>query len=77
MKNTRQNSASIKKKVTNVLVHCSDDPSVIWYPISGSPVILQRTEGQYITSFWPKKFTTANYVKLFTDTALFNFPKCF
>ena len=80
MKNTRQNSASIKKKVTNVLVHLFlTILSVIWvFPIFWVVLLSFREQkGQYITSFWPKKFTTANYVKLFTDTALFNFPKWF
>ena len=80
MKNTRQNSASIKKKVTNVLVHLFlTILSVIWvFPIFWVVLLSFREQkGQYITSFWPKKFTMANYVKLFTDTALFNFPKWF
>ena len=70
MKNTRQNSASIKKKVTNVLVHLFlTILSVIWvFPIFWVVLLSFREQkGQYITSFWPKKFTTANYVKLFTD----------
>ena len=78
MKNTRQNSASIKKKVTNVLVHLFlTILSVIWvFPIFWVVLLSFREQkGQYITSFWPKKFTMANYVKLFTDTALFNFPE--
>ena len=80
MKNTRQNSAGIKKKVTNVLVHLFlTILSVIWvFPIFWVVLLSFREQkGQYITSFWPKKFTMANYVKLFTDTALFNFPKWF
>lgn len=80
MKNTRQNSAGIKKKVINVLVHLFlTILSVIWvFPIFWVVLLSFREQkGQYITSFWPKKFTTANYVKLFTDTALFNFPKWF
>ncbi len=75
MKNTRQNSAGIKKKVTNVLVHLFlTILSVIWvFPIFWVVLLSFREQkGQYITSFWPKKFTMANYVKLFTDTALFN-----
>ena len=47
MKNTRQNSAGIKKKVINVLVHLfltilSRDLGIPDF--LGSPVILQRTE---------------------------------
>ena len=45
MKNTRQNSASMKKKVTNVLVHLFlTILSVIWvFPIFWV-VLFQRTE---------------------------------
>ena len=70
----------MKKKVVNVLVHVFLAVlSVIWiFPIFWVVLLSFREQkGQYITSFWPEKFTTANYVKLFTDTALFNFPRWF
>ena len=55
MKNTRQNSAGIKKKVTNVLVHLFlTILSVIWvFPIFWVVLLSFREQkGQYITSFW-------------------------
>ena len=80
MSTTKQHSAGMKKKVVNVLVHVFLAVlSVIWiFPICWVVLLSFREQkGQYITSFWPEKFTTANYVKLFTDTALFNFPRWF
>ena len=80
MKNTRQNSASIKKKVTNVLVHLFlTILSVIWvFPIFWVVLTSFRGEkGSYVTTFFPKTYTINNYVKLFTDTSILNFPKMF
>ena len=80
MSTTKKHSAGAKKKATNVLVHAFlTILSVIWvFPIFwGGLLSFREQKGQYITSFWPEKFTTANYVKLFTDTALFNFPRWF
>lgn len=34
-------------------------------------------KGSYITSFFPKTFTFNNYVRLFTDTQILNFPQMF
>lgn len=31
----------------------------------------------YVTTFFPKTYTINNYVKLFTDTSILNFPKMF
>ena len=80
MKNTRQNSAGIKKKVTNVLVHLFlTILSVIWvFPIFWVVLTSFRGEkGSYVTTFFPKTYTINNYVKLFTDTSILNFPKMF
>lgn len=80
MNTTKQHSASAKRKVTNVLVHVFLTVlSLIWiFPIFWVVLLSFREQkGQYITSFWPQKFTLANYTKLFTDTAIFNFPRWF
>ena len=34
-------------------------------------------KGSYVTTFFPKTYTLGNYVKLFTDTSILNFPKMF
>ena len=80
MNTTKQHSASAKRRVTNVLVHVFLTVlSLIWiFPIFWVVLLSFREQkGQYITSFWPEKFTLNNYVKLFTDTAIFNFPRWF
>ena len=33
--------------------------------------------GAYTSSFFPKKYTFDNYIKLFTDTGILNFPRMF
>lgn len=38
---------------------------------------LQYTEGSYVTSFFPKGYTLHNYVRLFTDTQVLDFPQMF
>ena len=34
-------------------------------------------QGSYVSTFFPKAFTIDNYVRLFTDTTVLNFPKMF
>lgn len=77
---TKQYSARTKNKVINVLVHLLLTVlSVIWiFPIFWVVLLsFRQQKGQYITSFWPKQFTLNNYTKLFTETAIFNFPRWF
>lgn len=77
---TKQRSARTKNRVINVLVHILlTILSVIWiFPIFWVVLLsFRQQKGQYITSFWPKQFTLANYTKLFTETAIFNFPRWF
>lgn len=76
----KQRSARTKNKVINVLVHLLLTVlSIIWiFPIFWVVLLsFRQQKGQYITSFWPKQFTLANYTKLFTETAIFNFPRWF
>ncbi len=53
--------------------------SVIWLlPVAWVVLISFKAEkGQYISTIIPKGFTINNYVKLFTDTGILNFPKMF
>ncbi len=46
---------------------------VFWLIISS----LRSEPGAYTPYLWPKGFTLDNYVRLFTDTRLFNFPRWF
>lgn len=53
--------------------------SVVWVmPILWVVLISFREEpGSYTTTFWPQGFTVANYVKLFTDRSIRDFPRWF
>ena len=69
-----------RKNAINVLVHIFlVILSLIWiFPIFWVVLLSFRVQkGQYITSFWPKAFTLDNYIKLFTDTGIFDFPRWF
>lgn len=73
-------SAKTKRFITNSIVHIVlAILAVIWvFPIFWVVMTSFRGEkGSYISSFFPKTFTINNYVKLFTDTAVLNFPKMF
>lgn len=53
--------------------------SVIWViPILWIVLISFRGEkGQYVSTLLPKTYTLGNYIKLFSDTGILNFPKMF
>lgn len=46
---------------------------VFWLILSS----FRAEKGAYTPYLWPKGFTLGNYVRLFTDTTLFNFPRWF
>lgn len=46
---------------------------VFWLIISS----FRAEQGAYTSYLWPKGFTIDNYIRLFTDTKLFNFPRWF
>lgn len=76
----KNHSVKARRKITNLFVHIFLTVlSVIWlFPIFWVVLLSFREQrGQYITSFWPKKFTLANYAKLFGETGVFNFPRWF
>lgn len=73
-------SVKVRKKITNVIVHvCLAILAVIWlFPIFWVILTSFRAEkGSYVSTFFPKSYTLKNYVKLFTDTQVLNFPKMF
>lgn len=53
--------------------------AVIWvFPIAWVVLTSFRAEkGSYVSTFLPKGYTLDNYVRLFTDTTILNFPKMF
>lgn len=80
MSNGVKNGAKTRKTVVNVLVHLLLAVlSFIWVlPIFWIILTSFRGEkGSYVTTFFPKTYTLNNYIKLFTDTSILNFPKMF
>ncbi|MGN1147058.1 MAG: sugar ABC transporter permease [Lachnospiraceae bacterium] len=76
----KQKSAKTKKFITNSLVHILlAILAVIWlFPIFWVLMTSFRAEpGSYVSSFFPKGYTINNYVKLFQDTTVLNFPQMF
>ena len=70
----------VKKTIVNVIIHIFlAILSFIWVlPIFWVILTSFRGEkGSYVTTFFPKTYTINNYVKLFTDTSILNFPKMF
>lgn len=73
-------SMKARKFVANSIVHTILAVlSAVWlFPVFWVILTSFRAEkGSYISSFFPKSYTTANYVKLFTDTSILNFPRMF
>ena len=46
---------------------------VIWVILTS----FRAEKGSYVTTFFPKSYTINNYIKLFTDTQILNFPRMF
>lgn len=74
------NKYRIRKKFTNFIVHaCLTILALIWI----SPLFwvimtsFRAGKGSYSSTFFPDKLTLNNYVSLFTDTDVFNFPQWF
>lgn len=76
----KMGSAKRKRFINNVIVHVFLSVlAIVWvFPIAWVVLTSFRAEkGSYVSTFLPQGYTTANYVKLFTDTTLLNFPKMF
>ncbi len=70
----------VSKTISNVLVHVFLAVlAVIWLlPIFWIILTSFRGEqGSYVSTFFPKTYTLQNYVKLFTDRNVLNFPRMF
>lgn len=79
-KNENSAAAKTRKTIINVIVHVIlAILSFIWVlPIFWVVLTSFRAErGSYVTTFFPKSYTINNYVKLFTDTTVLNFPLMF
>lgn len=80
MSNNKWTPVKVKKFLVNSLVHIFLAVlSFIWLiPIFWVILTSFRAEkGSYVSTFFPKSYTLANYVKLFTDTSILNFPQMF
>ena len=72
--------AKLRKAIGNIFVHVIlAILAFIWVlPIFWVILTSFRAEkGSYVTSFFPKSYTINNYVKLFTDTTILDFPRMF
>ena len=73
-------SAKRKRIITNTIVHTSLAVlAAVWvFPIFWVILTSFRAEkGSYVSTFFPKEFTLDNYIRLFTDTSILNFPQMF
>ncbi len=73
-------AARARKVIGNVFVHAILAVlAFIWVlPIIWVILTSFRAEkGSYVTTFFPKSYTFDNYIKLFTDTSILNFPRMF
>ncbi|HJC22423.1 MAG TPA: ABC transporter permease subunit [Candidatus Eisenbergiella merdavium] len=73
-------SAKRKRLINNTVVHVIlAILAVIWvFPILWVVLTSFRAEkGSYVSTFFPQSYTIDNYVKLFTDTTILNFPQMF
>ncbi len=80
MSNADVSGTKIRKKIVNVIVHVILAVlAFIWVlPIFWVILTSLRGEkGSYVTTFFPKTYTFGNYIRLFTDTSILNFPKMF
>lgn len=77
---TKMKSYKTKRKATNIFVHvCLAVLAFVWLvPIFWVILTSFRAEpGSYVSSFFPKSYTFDNYIRLFTETNVLNFPKMF
>ena len=77
---TATSGAKVRKTIINILVHVFLAVlAFIWVlPVFWVVLTSFRAEkGSYVDTFFPKNYTFDNYIKLFTDTSILNFPKMF
>lgn len=79
-KTAQTKGTKTKKTIVNIIVHAIlAILAFIWVlPIFWVVLTSFRGEkGSYVTTFFPKTYTFDNYIKLFTDTSILNFPRMF
>lgn len=72
-------SAKKRRFIHNTIVHVVLAILALWvFPILWVILTSFRAEkGSYVSTFFPQSFTLDNYVRLFTDTSILNFPQMF
>ena len=76
----KQISAKKRRMINDSIVHIVLAVlAVIWvFPIAWVVLTSFRAEkGSYVSTFLPQGYTLDNYIRLFSDTTLLNFPKMF
>lgn len=76
----KRNKKSVSIRVGNFFVHVFLAMlAAVWVlPIFWIILTSFRAEqGSYVSTFFPKGYTLANYIKLFTDRNVLNFPRMF
>lgn len=76
----KKNSTSMRKKIVNLFVHvflavlaCVWLMPIVWIVLTS----FRKERGSYVNTFFPKGYTINNYVRLFTDRNIMNFPQMF
>ena len=76
----KRNKKSVSSRVGNFFVHVFLAMlAAVWVlPLFWIILTSFRAEqGSYVSTFFPKGYTLANYIKLFTDRNVLNFPRMF
>ncbi len=76
----KRNKKSVSSRVSNFFIHVFLAMlAAVWVlPIFWIILTSFRAEqGSYVSTFFPKGYTFANYIKLFTDRNVLNFPRMF
>ncbi|MBQ6996537.1 MAG: ABC transporter permease subunit [Lachnospiraceae bacterium] len=80
MSKTVLTGAKIRKSLGNVFVHiilavlaCIWVMPILWVLLTS----FREEKGSYVTTFFSKGYTFDNYIKLFTDVSILNFPQMF
>lgn len=80
MAGQKMHSAKRRRFINNSIVHVIlAILAAIWvFPIIWVVLTSFRAEkGSYVSTFFPQSYTLDNYIRLFTDTTILNFPKMF
>ena len=76
----KRNKKSVSSRVSNFFIHVFLAMlAAVWVlPIFWIILTSFRAEqGSYVSTFFPKGYTLVNYIKLFTDRNVLNFPRMF